>query len=65
MNVPFIGKLFSQETKDIFRTELIVTVSPRVVENQHEMRKVTDELQRRMQKASEYQKSIELAATGS
>jgi general secretion pathway protein D len=64
MNVPVFGKLFTQESEDVFRTELIVTVSPKVVENQQEMRQVTDELRRRMQKASEYQESIDLTGSG-
>jgi general secretion pathway protein D len=64
MNVPLLGKLFTQESEDVFRTELIVTVSPKVVENQQEMRQVTDELRRRMQKASEYQESIDLTGSG-
>jgi general secretion pathway protein D len=65
MNVPIFGKLFTRESEDVFRTELIVTVSPKVVENQQEMRRVTDELRRRMQKASEYQESINITGSGS
>jgi general secretion pathway protein D len=58
MNVPVFGKLFTQESEDVFRTELIVTVSPKVVENQQVMKRVTEELRRRMQKASEYEESV-------
>lgn len=57
--IPFLGKLFSTTTEDVFRTELIVTVSPTVIENQREMRKVTEELRTRMTKATEYAKSVE------
>jgi len=64
MHVPVFGKLFTQESKDVFRTELIVTVSPKVIENQQEMRQVTDELRRRMQKASDLRDSVENVGTG-
>ena len=58
MNVPIIGKLFSSTSKDVFRTELIITVRPRVVENVREMQQITEELRMRMIKASEYQDSV-------
>ena len=58
MNVPLFGKLFTQESEDVFRTELIVTVSPTVVENQRAMQKVTEELRQRMQKASQYEDAV-------
>ena len=58
-NIPFLGKLFSTKTEDVFRTELIVTVSPTVIENQREMRKVTEELRSRMTKATEYARSVD------
>jgi general secretion pathway protein D len=65
MNVPVFGKLFTQESEDVFRTELIVTVSPKVVENQQVMKRVTEELRRRMQKASEYEESVTQAGPDS
>jgi general secretion pathway protein D len=58
-NIPVLGKLFSTTSEDVFRTELIVTVSPTLIENQREMRKVTEELRTRMTKATEYAKSVE------
>jgi len=57
--IPILGKLFSTTTEDVFRTELIVTVRPTVIENQREMRKVTAELRTRMSKATEYANSVE------
>jgi len=57
-NIPLIGALFSTTTEDVFRTELIVTVRPTVIENQREMRKVTAELRTRMSKATEYAESV-------
>lgn len=65
MNVPVLGKLFTQESEDVFRTELIVTVSPKVIENQQAMRKVTEELRRRMQNASDYENSVTKEIPGS
>ncbi len=58
MNIPLLGKLFSTKSEDVFRTELIITVSPRVIENQREMQKVTEELRERMAKASEYERAV-------
>ena len=64
MNIPLLGKLFTQESKDVFRTELIVTVSPKVIENQQVMKKVTEELRRRMQKASDYENLVKQDESG-
>ncbi|MFT5501874.1 MAG: general secretion pathway protein D [Woeseiaceae bacterium] len=58
MSIPWLGKLFSSTSQDVFRTELIVTVSPRVIENQRAMRQVTEELRQRMQKASQYENTV-------
>jgi len=58
MDIPGLGKLFSSSSEDVFRTELIVTVKPQVVENERAMRQVTEELRMRMQKASDYQDSV-------
>ena len=61
MHVPLLGKLFSSTSDDVFRTELIITVRPRVIENVREMQQITEELRMRMNKASEYQRSVEAA----
>ena len=58
MNIPGLGALFSTNTTDTFRTELIVTVSPRVIEDPREMQKITEELRARMAKANEYETSV-------
>jgi general secretion pathway protein D len=58
MNIPLLGKLFSSTSEDVFRTELIVTVTPRVVENQRAMQQVTEEMRARMKKASEYESLV-------
>jgi type II secretory pathway component GspD/PulD (secretin) len=58
MNIPGLGKLFSTTSQDIFRTELLVTVKPVVVDNQRQMQRVTEELRSRMREASEYEESV-------
>jgi general secretion pathway protein D len=63
MNIPLFGKLFSTTSEDEFRTELIVTVSPRVIENQRAMQQVTAELRSRMKKATEFENSVREADT--
>lgn len=62
MRIPVFGKLFSSTSKDVFRTELIITVRPRVVENARQMQKITEELRMRMQKASNYRESVQSAS---
>ena len=57
-DIPLFGALFSTNTQDVFRTELLVTVKPQVITNDREMRKVTDELRRQISKASEYEEAI-------
>jgi len=64
MNIPLLGSLFSTNTTDTFRTELIVTVSPRVIEDPREMQKVTEELRSRMAKANEFEQSAKTAGSG-
>jgi general secretion pathway protein D len=61
MNIPGLGALFSQNTQDTFRTELIITVSPRVIEDPREMQKITEELRDRMAKANEYETKVKTA----
>lgn len=58
MDIPLLGRIFSTRSEDAFRTELIVTVEPRVIENDRMMRQVTEELRMRMQKASDYESLV-------
>lgn len=57
-NIPLLGGLFSTTSQDVFRTELIVTMTPRVVDNQRDIRQVTEEMRRRMINATEYENSV-------
>ena len=55
MSIPFLGNLFSTTTEDVFRTELIVTVSPKVIQDPREMQQITEELRNRMKNATEFE----------
>ena len=57
MNIPGLGALFSTNSTDTFRTELLITVSPRVIEDPREMEKITKELRSRMAQANELEES--------
>lgn len=46
--IPVVGFLFGNKTEQALRTELLVLITPRVVPNQEEARRVTDELRRRL-----------------
>ena len=43
-----LGSLFSTTTKDNSRTELLIFISPRVVEGEDELRDLNLEMRRRM-----------------
>jgi general secretion pathway protein D len=58
MHIPWLGKLFSKTTEDVFRTELLITVKPQVITNNREMRKVTEELRGRLSRVSEYERMV-------
>ncbi len=46
--LPIIGPLFGRRTSDLDRTELIVLISPRIVRDQVEARRVTEEIRSRV-----------------
>jgi len=46
--IPVVGFLFGNKTEQALRTELLVLITPRVVPNQEEARRVTQELRRRL-----------------
>ena len=58
MDLPLIGKLFTTTSEDVFRTELIVMITPRVVEDETVARDVTEELRQRMEKATAFKRSV-------
>ncbi len=57
MDIPWLGTVFSTNSENVDRTELIVTISPVVVENQRDAEIVTQELRQRMRNAYEYETS--------
>ena len=46
--LPLIGKLFGQTNDTARRTELIVLITPHVVRNNDDARKITDEFRRKL-----------------
>ena len=64
MDIPGLGALFSTYSTDTLRTELIITVRPRVIEDPREMEKVTEELRSRMAQANELEQSTRTSGAG-
>jgi general secretion pathway protein D len=58
MRIPLVGGLFKTTGEDFSRTELIITVRPVVVENPLAAARVTEDLGKRMQEASNYARSV-------
>jgi len=59
MDIPWLGNLFSTTSEDVFRTELIVMITPQVVENANDAQAITDELSTKMKNAIDYGNSVE------
>lgn len=55
MDLPVVGNLFSSTTKDASRTELIITLTPKVVRNPHEAYEISQELREKIRDATLYQ----------
>ena len=45
-DLPIIGNAFRQKTDGLVKTELLIMITPRVVRDQHEARRVTEEFRR-------------------
>ncbi|MCU7810659.1 MAG: type II secretion system secretin GspD [Candidatus Thiodiazotropha sp. (ex Notomyrtea botanica)] len=60
MNIPVFGNLFSSTTKDLNRTELIVTLTPKVVRNPQEAYEISQELREKIKEATLYQEEFNL-----
>lgn len=52
MDMPVLGGLFSSTSDDIARSELIITVTPRVIQNPYEYQQATEDLRKRVQRAT-------------
>ncbi len=59
MHLPVVGNLFGSTTKDVSRTELIVTLTPRVVRNPHEAYEISKELREKIKEATLFQDDFE------
>ena len=57
-DVPLVGGLFKTTTDDTSRSELIVTVTPRVIKNPYEYEMATDDLRRRVKRATAVEQSV-------
>ena len=47
-DIPYVGWLFGTVSKNVTKDELIVVITPRVVQNKFDARKVTDEFKRKL-----------------
>jgi general secretion pathway protein D len=52
MHIPLLGNLFGSTTKDVSRTELIVTLTPKVVRNPQEAYDISQELREKIRDAT-------------
>jgi general secretion pathway protein D len=59
MDIPWIGYLFSTTSVDVFRTELLVMITPQVVEDESGTQAIYEEMRNKMKKVIEYGNSIE------
>ena len=57
-NIPVAGRLFGSRTRDEDRTELLVLITPRIVNNAIDARRVTEQLSARVQALSTGQASM-------
>jgi general secretion pathway protein D len=57
-DVPVLGGLFRSSTNDKSRSELIITVTPRVIQNPHEYRLATDDLRQRVKRATAVEQAV-------
>jgi len=57
-DIPGLGALFSNTTDDTSRTELIVTITPRVVSNQQDATDITEEFRQRVKAANDLELSV-------
>jgi general secretion pathway protein D len=48
MDIPVLGTLFSTTTKASTRTELLIFITPRVMESQQDLRELNEEMRARM-----------------
>ncbi|RUM53022.1 MAG: type II secretion system protein GspD, partial [Methylococcus sp.] len=47
-DIPYLGWLFSKKTKSMVRTELVVLITPRVIQNRNDAILITTEFKRKL-----------------
>lgn len=59
MDLPWIGNLFSTTTDSVFRTELIVMITPQVLVDENGTQAIINEMRNKMKKVIEFGNSVE------
>ncbi len=59
MDIPWIGNLFSTTSIDVFRTELLVMITPQVIEDESGTQAIYEEMRNKMKKVIEFGNSVE------
>jgi len=59
MDIPWLGNLFSVTSVDVFRTELIVLITPQVVVDEAGTQAIHDEMRIKMKNVIEWGKTVE------
>jgi general secretion pathway protein D len=59
MDIPWIGYLFSTTSVDVFRTELLVMITPQVVVDESGTQAIYNEMRDKMKKVIEYGNTVE------
>jgi general secretion pathway protein D len=55
MDIPVVGSLFSTTTKASTRTELLIFITPRVMESQQDLRELNQEMRDRMRAITKFE----------
>jgi len=58
MDIPWIGYLFSTTSVDVFRTELLVMITPQVIVDESGTQAILNEMRNKMKKVIEYGKTV-------
>ncbi len=59
MDIPWIGYLFSSTSEVVFRTELLVMITPQVIEDESAAQALIEEMRNKMKKVIDFGNSVE------
>jgi len=59
MDIPWLGNLFSTTSIDVFRTELLIMITPQVIEDESGTQAILDEMRIKMKKVIDWGKTVE------